>query len=146
MQLLDLQLWDGRNFPPWMMIPASSKLELLECSFGKPPVSELWVHSMFSLGRDQLSTRIPNLKVLKSEHLHGARESDMLLRLLQAGKKNLEEGMEVEGTKMEPLEKLILVYYFGYFKNRMDIIVQLGEVVEEVVDFPYEPERGSLEV
>lgn len=86
-----------------------------------------------TIGRGtELSTRLPTLKTLRVR----SEPSEQLADLLQARKENVENGLEVDGVKMESLKELHFPYHCEReMKNEQgeNTLLRLKELVEKVV-------------
>jgi len=131
LEVLELCGMDDR-FPTWMVVPPTLRFYVPNVYSNLPAVPELWILHLWTW--ETLSSRCPNLQVLRSTLKHStAREH--LFPLLEARKENVERGFEVENVKMEPLKKLDI----SFNKLSAEAIEQYRELVEEVVDWNFEP-------
>lgn len=100
-----LEIFSGElQFPAWMVVPPTLKLYTEQIMTRLPPVSDLWMEFIQHNYWD-ISTRCPNLRVLRIEDPLCRYK---LLRLLRERAANVEAGEKVGEVKMTKLEKLVV--------------------------------------
>lgn len=105
-----LEIHGDIDFPPWMLIPSSVKLISWAIIYERfPSVSELWTRDLST--HSSLVNRCPNLKVLRLIRCEMKPDQlDCLLEFLEGRLINVEAGLQVDGTKMEMLETLVIPF------------------------------------
>lgn len=103
LELLDVDE-EKQVFPRWIEVPKTVKLHSCTVLSGLPPISEVFTSTS---NWDRLSNACPTLQVLISTGSR-ADNNEELLSLLDSRKEAVEAGLEVEGVKMQKLEKLMI--------------------------------------
>ena len=112
-----LELDDGGNFPRWLLIPDSAILIAHSGLSNLPSISELWAEDLDFM-EEELSDRCARLKTLVLvARFQEAYQRDPLLNILNKRRINVEAGLEVDGVKMEPIQKLVLPSKLGYYSD-----------------------------
>jgi len=138
MEVLSIYEEDGRCFPSWIVVPPTTKVALLSPYSNLPSVSELNIH--FTSHWKNISGRCTLLRSLKNSY--DCFKIEDVPALLSARRENVKAGMKVDGIKMEPLKRLVI----RFKKLNEDRLAELGELVDQLVDFGSEPRLWDVEI
>jgi len=125
------------EFPSWMVVPSTSKLASRVLLSGLPSsiremridhVTPEWIY---------MAHRCPTLQVLTI-----AQKSLQASKYLQSRSEDIRAGVEVDGIRMGPLEKLVIPVQKYTWKH----LRKFKSLVEVVVDLADEPEVWEVEI
>lgn len=137
LEVFELEDWD-RNFPKWMIAPSTLKLCLEFVHSGLPSISELRLLYLF--GYQEITASCPELQIFRFDGSDKAGKD--LLALLRARDRNVKEGSELHGIKMNTLRTLIV----SFSRVNAEALRQCRELVGEVVNLDLIPYDWEVEV
>lgn len=141
LMVLEIRVACSETFPSWMIIPSHTKLLLegTDTFEGLPNVRELWVDNF--LGWKGLKQSCPSLDTLRIDNQSQDQTSrSRLVKLLRTRDKKINSGFKVQGTRMIPLETLVIPLD-QFSESELEVIKKL---VNKVVDLKDAPELLEL--